>query len=258
MENHHRFCNWNSQRCYFLLFNDDHVFRRVQAKAARLIASPPAGDSIVILAGYIESLLTSRIPRNLDGYWLYAINRLIDNVSWFEVAQEFFRFHEGLFSESNLMQIAEHGDVEDLIIPQSFCQELADRWAALYPAARKSDGRDDARPPSSPESISNTAPPSQTDEPFQENWWKGHVTKPETKTLKLLDGDIHTILAALRLYQDQGMAWHGNRPPCIDDIATNCGESASYDSEDIDALCERINLGLNPEGYSRTEEVHQP
>lgn len=53
--------------------------------------------------------------------------------------------------------------------------------------------------------------------------------------------DRNTILAALRFYQAKGMGEPANRADDIHDIATNGGNDTSYDSGDIDDLCERIN-----------------
>jgi hypothetical protein len=48
--------------------------------------------------------------------------------------------------------------------------------------------------------------------------------------------ELATILAALRLWQEQ------EAPPSRQyDIATDCGEFEPLGSDEIDALCERLN-----------------
>lgn len=59
----------------------------------------------------------------------------------------------------------------------------------------------------------------------------------------LNEEELATILAALRFYQSEGMGNPDNRSDAIQEIATNAGELTSLDSDDIDALCERINSG---------------
>lgn len=54
--------------------------------------------------------------------------------------------------------------------------------------------------------------------------------------------DINTILAALRFYQQQGQGEPSNRSSAIHDIATDCDEQVSLDSDGIDDLCERLNF----------------
>ena len=54
--------------------------------------------------------------------------------------------------------------------------------------------------------------------------------------------ELNTILAALRYYQDQGMGAPINRSHDIHEIATNGGTETSLNDDDIDELCERINL----------------
>ncbi len=46
-----------------------------------------------------------------------------------------------------------------------------------------------------------------------------------------------TVLAALRMWQSRG-----NRPLALDEIATNGNEHTSLDAEEIDELCERLNV----------------
>lgn len=54
--------------------------------------------------------------------------------------------------------------------------------------------------------------------------------------------DRNTILAALRFYQDHGMGEPANRSDAIHDLATNGEEDISYDADDINDLCERVNF----------------
>ena len=54
--------------------------------------------------------------------------------------------------------------------------------------------------------------------------------------LNVNDRELATILAALRLWQEQ------DAPPARQlDIATDCGELDPLDADEIDALCESIN-----------------
>ena len=54
--------------------------------------------------------------------------------------------------------------------------------------------------------------------------------------LKATARELATILAALRFWQEQ------DAPPAHQyDIATDCGEFEPLDSDEIDALCERLN-----------------
>lgn len=64
------------------------------------------------------------------------------------------------------------------------------------------------------------------------------------KTVTLSVMDIATILAALRHYQESGFGDSDNRPEHIWEISVNGdgGKYTSYGDEDIDDLCERINL----------------
>jgi len=62
-----------------------------------------------------------------------------------------------------------------------------------------------------------------------------------TFTLTITDQDLHTILAALRVYQEEGMGDPSMRSDAIHDIATNGGDQISMDDAGIDDLCERIN-----------------
>ncbi len=60
-------------------------------------------------------------------------------------------------------------------------------------------------------------------------------------TITITDQDLHTILAALRHYQWDGLGDPTYRCNAIHDIATDGGDQISLDDEGIDDLCERIN-----------------
>ena len=53
--------------------------------------------------------------------------------------------------------------------------------------------------------------------------------------IEIDDRELATILAALRCYTEFGCS--------AEDIATNGGEFEPLDDEEIDALCEEMNLG---------------
>lgn len=61
------------------------------------------------------------------------------------------------------------------------------------------------------------------------------------KSLLVNESELHTLLAALRFYQQQGQGEPANRSDVIHDLATNGDEVISLDDEGIDQLCERIN-----------------
>lgn len=52
---------------------------------------------------------------------------------------------------------------------------------------------------------------------------------------------LATMLAALRYYQQQGMCDEDNRPPEIEDIATDGGSVAALDEDEVDDLCQQLN-----------------
>ena len=55
--------------------------------------------------------------------------------------------------------------------------------------------------------------------------------------------DFATVLAGLRLRQEEGEGRDPNAvAPEIDDIASDGGEIAPLDADEIDALCERLNF----------------
>ena len=58
--------------------------------------------------------------------------------------------------------------------------------------------------------------------------------------MRLSNRDTNTILAALRYYQASGTLAKGSGG--IHDIATNFGAEDIMDAEEIDELCERINV----------------
>jgi hypothetical protein len=67
--------------------------------------------------------------------------------------------------------------------------------------------------------------------------------------LKVCEAELHTILAALRFYQEHGQGEPANRSDWIDDLATNGGDVISLDDDGIDQLCQRLNTeGEGPEG----------
>ncbi len=74
--------------------------------------------------------------------------------------------------------------------------------------------------------------------------WIYNEAKKQQKDspLSLTPEELGTVLAALRHYQSSGMGDPSNRPLPIHEIATDGGELVSLDDEDIDALCERLNL----------------
>jgi len=68
-------------------------------------------------------------------------------------------------------------------------------------------------------------------------------------TVRLHPQEFHTILAALRYYQEQGQGEPSNRSDWIHDLATNGDEVISLNAEGIDQLCERLNLGSKEGTY---------
>jgi len=58
------------------------------------------------------------------------------------------------------------------------------------------------------------------------------------------DADLHTIIAALRYWQQQGMCDPVNRSDCMHELATNGGEVlSSLDDEALDELVVSLNFG---------------
>lgn len=58
------------------------------------------------------------------------------------------------------------------------------------------------------------------------------------------DADLHTIIAALRYWQQQGMCDPVNRSDVMHDLATNGGEvMSSLDDESLDELVMGLNFG---------------
>jgi hypothetical protein len=54
--------------------------------------------------------------------------------------------------------------------------------------------------------------------------------------------ELATVLAALRVYQQQ-LEMNGGAPPQdVEEVATNMSEFAPMSAEEIDELCERLNL----------------
>jgi hypothetical protein len=59
--------------------------------------------------------------------------------------------------------------------------------------------------------------------------------------LRVSREEFHTIMAALRFYQEKGQGEPCNRSDAIHAIATNEDEVTRLDVASIDALCERLN-----------------
>lgn len=55
--------------------------------------------------------------------------------------------------------------------------------------------------------------------------------------------ELATVLAALRCYQQVRSQCGGDIPEDLQDIADNGGKFEAFDDDDIDGLCERLNLG---------------
>jgi hypothetical protein len=62
----------------------------------------------------------------------------------------------------------------------------------------------------------------------------------KTITLRVSAREFHTILAALHYYQVQ--CDPENRPPWMEKLASNGGKVQPLDAEEIDQLCQRINI----------------
>jgi hypothetical protein len=80
------------------------------------------------------------------------------------------------------------------------------------------------------------------------------------KLLVVSDREQATILAALRFHQAENLQGTGIiQDLTIRDIASNCGHLKTLNAEEVDQLCERINLGVQG-SYScqwRCPECHQ-
>lgn len=61
-------------------------------------------------------------------------------------------------------------------------------------------------------------------------------------TIQISDHELHTILAALRYYQESCQCVAANRSEWIEDLATNGGEVTALDTASIDDLCDRLNV----------------
>ena len=66
-------------------------------------------------------------------------------------------------------------------------------------------------------------------------------------TIQVTDQEFHTILAALRFYQEQGQGEPANRSDRIHELATNDDQQISLDDAGIDELCERLNTEYREE-----------
>jgi CHAD domain-containing protein len=60
--------------------------------------------------------------------------------------------------------------------------------------------------------------------------------------LRVSARELHTILAALRCHQEAGQCRPINRSQWLEDIATNLGEVRPLDTQEIDCLCEKLNV----------------
>jgi|SRR5471030_132893 len=65
------------------------------------------------------------------------------------------------------------------------------------------------------------------------------------------DEELHTIIAALRFWQEKGMCEPLNRSDQFHELATNGGEQTSLCSEDIDVLIDEINVSDGNQSSSR-------
>jgi hypothetical protein len=66
--------------------------------------------------------------------------------------------------------------------------------------------------------------------------------------LRVDEEEFHTVLAALRYYQERGQGDPFNRSARIHEIATNSGAvMSSLDDDGIDQLCERLNTEFRKE-----------
>jgi hypothetical protein len=71
------------------------------------------------------------------------------------------------------------------------------------------------------------------------------------KPLAVDDRQLATILAALRFHRDENLQGSGKiLDHAIQEIATDAGKLTALDFEDVDQLCERLNLG-DQVSYSR-------
>lgn len=66
-----------------------------------------------------------------------------------------------------------------------------------------------------------------------------HFSAKENRRMQLSDKQRATILAALRFWQ----ATPSDETEDYNEIATNSGAHDALNLEDIDALCEQINVG---------------
>src|SRR5690242_1415530 len=69
-----------------------------------------------------------------------------------------------------------------------------------------------------------------------------HLEGRNCVSLDVSEQEFHTILAALRFYEERGQGEPANRSNWIHDLATNGGQVISLDDAGIDDLCERLNL----------------
>jgi hypothetical protein len=53
--------------------------------------------------------------------------------------------------------------------------------------------------------------------------------------------ELHTVLAALRFYQERGQCDPANRSAPIEDLASNLSQIQTLESQEIDRLCAMLN-----------------
>ncbi|WP_095158157.1 hypothetical protein [Pseudomonas sp. Irchel 3E13] len=61
--------------------------------------------------------------------------------------------------------------------------------------------------------------------------------------------DLHTIIAALRFWKEQGMCEAANRSDDMHRLCTNDDELTSADESDVDDLVERLNVEMRPAAF---------
>lgn len=68
-----------------------------------------------------------------------------------------------------------------------------------------------------------------------------------TVTLRVSPREFHTIIAALRYFQEHGQCEPINRSAWIEDLASNLGQATALTALEIDQLCERLNTSDSKE-----------
>jgi EAL domain-containing protein (putative c-di-GMP-specific phosphodiesterase class I) len=70
-------------------------------------------------------------------------------------------------------------------------------------------------------------------------------------SLRVDHRELATILAALRFHQDENLQGGGPIPDkAVEDIATDGGTLKPLDSQEIERLCQRLNLDSEPAGLN--------